>query len=44
MSTAEAARRAGVAPGTLRRWSDDGLIPQAADGATDSRAKDGGAT
>jgi adenylate cyclase len=38
MSTAEAARRAGVAPGTLRRWLDDGLIPQAADGAWSERA------
>ena len=32
MSLSEAARRAGVAPQTLRRWARDGLVPQARDG------------
>jgi adenylate cyclase len=32
MSVSEAARRAGVAPQTLRRWARDGLVPQARDG------------
>jgi adenylate cyclase len=32
LSTAEAARRVGVAPGTLRRWAQAGVLPQAADG------------
>ncbi len=38
MSTAEAARRAGVAPSTLRRWAQDGLVPQTSDGAWTERA------
>jgi adenylate cyclase len=32
LSTAEAARRVGVSPGTLRRWAEAGVVPQAADG------------
>jgi adenylate cyclase len=32
MSRSEAARRAGVTPQTLRRWAQDGLVPQARDG------------
>ena len=32
LSTAEAARRVGVSPGTLRRWAQAGVLPQAADG------------
>jgi adenylate cyclase len=32
MSRSEAARRAGVTPQTLRRWVQDGLVPQARDG------------
>jgi adenylate cyclase len=32
LSTAEAARRVGVSPGTLRRWAEAGAVPQAADG------------
>jgi adenylate cyclase len=32
LSTAEAARRVGVSPGTLRRWAEAGVVPQASDG------------
>jgi adenylate cyclase len=32
MSRTEAARRAGVTPRTLRRWAQDGLVPQLRDG------------
>jgi len=32
MSRSEAARRAGVTPQTLRRWAQEGLVPQARDG------------
>jgi adenylate cyclase len=32
VSLGEAARRAGVAPSTLRRWAREGLVPQAGDG------------
>ena len=32
MSRSEAARRAGVTPQTLRRWAQQGLVPQARDG------------
>src|SRR5262245_46675393 len=32
MSRTEAARRAGVTPQTLRRWAQDGLVPQLRDG------------
>jgi adenylate cyclase len=32
MTLAEAARRTGVKPATLRRWAGSGLIPQASDG------------
>jgi adenylate cyclase len=32
ITLAEAARRTGVTPGTLRRWADSGVIPQARDG------------
>ena len=28
LTLGEAARRAGVAPATLRRWADDGIVPQ----------------
>ncbi len=38
MSTAEAARRAGVTASTLRRWAQDGLVPQATDGDWPERA------
>jgi adenylate cyclase len=38
MSTAEAARRAGVTASTLRRWANDGLVPQTTDGAWTERA------
>jgi adenylate cyclase len=38
MSNAEAARRAGVTAGTLRRWVQDGLIQQDPDGAWSERA------
>jgi adenylate cyclase len=38
MSNAEAARRAGVTAGTLRRWVNDGLIPQTSDGGWSERA------
>jgi adenylate cyclase len=33
ISRSEAARRAGVTPQTLRRWVQDGLVPQVRDGA-----------
>jgi adenylate cyclase len=33
VTTAEAARRAGVTAATLRRWVGDGMVPQAANGA-----------
>jgi adenylate cyclase len=32
MSLSEAARRVGITPQTLRRWAQDGLVPQARDG------------
>ena len=38
MSTAEAARRAGVTASTLRRWAKDGLVPQTTDGDWTERA------
>jgi adenylate cyclase len=38
VSRSEAARRAGVAPATLRRWAESGLIPQAANGGWTSSA------
>ena len=38
MSTAEAARRAGVTAGTLRRWARDGLVPHAEDGVWSEHA------
>jgi adenylate cyclase len=38
MSTAEAARRAGVTASTLRRWVKDGLVPQTTDGDWTERA------
>jgi adenylate cyclase len=38
MSGAEAARRAGVTAGTLRRWVRDRLVPHASDGVWSERA------
>jgi adenylate cyclase len=38
MSTAEAARRAGVTASTLRRWAQDGLVPETTDGDWTERA------
>jgi adenylate cyclase len=38
ISNAEAARRAGVSPGTLRRWVQDGLVPPAPAGGFSERA------
>jgi adenylate cyclase len=38
MSTAEAARRAGVTADTLRRWARDGLVPQVSDGVWSEHA------
>jgi adenylate cyclase len=38
MTLAEAARRTGVKPATLRRWADTGVVPQAGDGGWNDAA------